>query len=162
MRVAPRADAAAMMLRRTVAVVALAAAAWAALPAIEWCPFTWLECVESAGATCGSAASGVACEIPCARTSDCNAGASCAIPCDPTPDPLPIGDRAWCVHPALEAIAVRATDAPLPAVLPGLLPAPIEDPAPAVAALAASDRALLPPVLIAPHAPPLSRAPPRA
>jgi hypothetical protein len=147
-------------------VIALASAAWAALPSLEWCPFTWLDCVESAqnetecapsGTPCEAAGPAARCELPCEAA---GSGRSCAIPCDPTADPLPFGDRAWCIHPALDAITVRSVDAPPPALQPGIVPAPLEAPMPAAATIAAQDRAVLPPVLMAPHAPPQSRAPP--
>ena len=134
-------------------VLALASAAWAALPSLEWCPFTWLECVESAQNETACLPGAVPCEAA-------GSGGTCAIPCDPTADPLPFGDRAWCIHPALDAVTVRPVDAPPPALQPGIVPAPLDASMPATATIAAQDRAVLPPVLVAPHAPPQSRAPP--
>ncbi len=169
-----RADNPGMMLRRLprrVAPLALVLALWTALPSVEWCPFSWADFVAGATTESTTCESGAACDPVCARMmSGTNSGGACAtqktatcpLPCDPSPDPLPFGDRAWCVHPPVDALVVSTLHIDPPAALPALatLVPPLVVPPPAASAPRAITTVFQSPVLLAPHAPPLGRAPP--
>ena len=167
-------------LSRRVAPLMLGLAVWMALPSLEWCPFTWAECRESCDAqsepvaceiapscdpicnatmSCGTALPDAECAAPTTETSD---AASCPLPCDPTPDTGPAGDRAWCVHPPVEALVAVSIEIQPPAPAPTLaLLAPSIDLEPPLAESARVVTTVFqPPILVAPHAPPLGRAPP--
>jgi hypothetical protein len=152
-----------------------ALALWAGLPSLEWCPLSWDDCRAlcerseqpvcaavraSAGAPCAAAGAIVADEGICGSSAEgCAEAAGCAIPCDPVADPVPFGDRAWCVRPPLEGVPSRDIEMPSPEALPAETVEPLPQPAPPVSAALLDERAVLHPALVA-HAPPLSRAPP--
>lgn len=150
---------------RTLALSGLFAAAIAALPSFQWCPlprWTAAASEESAqppacepatsvcqGASCGSE-SAAACEPE-------------ATPfCDRFPDPLPLGDKLWCIQPPVTAVLAKtlALDAPEPAAPLAVLVAPPVLEVPAVASRASATPVPRPPHPRGSHAPPQPRAPP--
>jgi len=186
---------------RRVAPLGLGLALWAALPSLEWCPFSWQQCHEKLDL--GSAAVGVAaaCDLGEAAAhklgntdacDGCTATAHTAsstressptrtasasspkatphrgvsartvLPCDPEPDPTPLGDRSYCIHPPADGVAPRTVDVTTP-----LAPAPHAVatrapvvPAPPARVVARTRRQAPSPAVALPHTPPQSRAPP--
>jgi hypothetical protein len=155
---------------RTVAAGGLLAACIAALPSFEWCPLP-----QWTAAACEALAMGAA-SAPdeggnCAReTRACAAEGSVACEtapapfCDRFPDPIPFGDKLWCIRPPVTAIVAKtlALDAPEPVAPLAVLVAPPVLEVPEVARRAAATPAPRPPSLVASHAPPQPRAPPSA
>jgi hypothetical protein len=137
----------------------LALAVYAALPSIEWCPIRWADCdfmCEAAAACDGTQSES------CAAPASCSGENACALPCDASPDPVPLGDRAWCIHPPVDGLVARDLLLPLPSLGAGLaiVPESVLAPAPPPAARCRVAGAARSPVLAAAHAPPLARAPP--
>lgn len=186
---------------RRVAPVGLGLALWAALPSLEWCPYSWQECRELFGVSVAQAKTGMVCdETPghptgsqecdgcssaprasratrdkestalastaaatpsAAKSARRNAG-RLSLPCDPDPDPTPLGDRSYCLHPPNEVVAPRTVDVSAPKlVVPHATPvkAPAV-PTPAVRAVARTRKQAPSPSVAIPQAPPQSRAPP--
>jgi hypothetical protein len=148
--------------------LALGLALWASLPSFEWCPFTWEECRNSCttaaassgcAAECGAVPAGACGPIDCATRN-----ALRVVPCDPEPDPIPFGDRAWCIHAPIDGVPIRGLDlSPLDAGK--LIYAAVEAPRLRPPVRATRERleiATACPAFHAPHAPPQSRAPPSA
>jgi hypothetical protein len=156
---------------RSSATIGLLAAAFAALPSLDWCPLReWTaiacEALES-NATCGSSRTTCDADLPsCAREASCDgASALCKEPlCDPDPDPLPFGDRLWCIRPPVIAIGAKADplSGPEPCATFALLPSPPDLLPPAIVPLARPAPLPRPPLLRGAHAPPQPRAPPAA
>ena len=140
----------------------------ASLPSLEWCPFTWEQCASSCvtvvaapacAAECGAAPSESCGPIACATRN-----ALRVLPCDPEPDPIPFGDRAWCIHAPIDGVPVRGLDLPSNDAgqpIYGAVDAPRLHP-PVPAAHLGPERATACPAHRAPHGPPQSRAPPSA
>jgi hypothetical protein len=149
---------------RSFALGGLLAAAIAALPSFQWCA------LPQAAVACETPAQPSACEP---ATSACE-GASCgsdgtvdcepeATPfCDRFPDPLPAGDRLWCIQPPVIAVPAKtlALDAPESVAPLAVLVAPPVLDVPAAASRAATPPAHGPPNRRESHAPPQPRAPP--
>jgi hypothetical protein len=135
---------AAARLPRRFAPLTLGLAFWYALPALDWCPLSWDEC----RAACEEAPAGAT---------------ACALPCDPEPDPIPAGDRAWCIRALADGLPARAPALSSPDAHIGFAAiaerAPLEPPRRARLDFARAKAR--PPTLASPHAPPQSRAPPR-
>lgn len=136
---------------RALSVAGLLAASAAALPSLEWCPLAdWLAARCDDVAACGTG--GMDCDPARAPL------------CDRVSDPIPMGDRLWCVRPPATALAAKTDD--LPAPRPSMPLADTDDTlilAPVTAV--ARDRfgpEPGPPTLRAPHGPPRPRAPPVA
>ncbi len=175
---------------RRAAPFALGLALWTALPGIEWCSITWEQCRAhcATAAASGHGAAPIACEAApgaascrtaeraeaavrglgiactpavtaCAATND-----GCARPCDPASGPAPPGDRAWCIHPPVNALLVRQLELPSPASAPllAIQEAYLDPQSRTRTAVRLEPDRLRSPVLAAPHAPPLARAPPLA
>ncbi|NOT33070.1 MAG: hypothetical protein HOP12_02755 [Candidatus Eisenbacteria bacterium] len=124
--------------------LALLLSLFMALPAIEWCPFSWSEC-----------------DVACASSPSCSGPSRCGVA--PTAAaPIPQGDRAWCVHRPLEGLLARDVELTQPAATATLAEwferESLE--APRITAVAWERRPLSVPVRLRPHAPPLARAPP--
>ena len=157
---------------RSTATIGLLVAAFAALPSLEWCAFrdwTAIACEALAGADAACASGLPACDVAraaCTTEAACDeASAPCAEPlCDPEPDPLPFGDRLWCIHPPVTAITAKADPlaGPAPCAAFAWLPSPPDLAPPAVVTLARPGPLPLPPLLRGAHAPPRPRAPPAA
>ncbi len=135
---------------RAFAAAAVLAAAGAALPSLDWCPMeAWVA---------------AACEIAC-ETAPTRAGeAPRARPCDPQPDPIPFGDRVWCIRPPVTALLARADGLPEPqssTPVVDLVERVVLTP-PTASARARSGPGPGPPVLRVPHGPSQARAPPIA
>ncbi len=136
-------------------------ALWAGLPSLEWCPFTWDDC----RASCETTEAAVACAAQDREAaSACETERAPLLPCDPDPDPVPLGDRAWCIHAPIDGVPARGIE--LAAVDAGPILAEIVEmvrvqPAPAGVS-ERRDNTVTCPALHAPHAPPQSRAPPQA
>lgn len=85
-----------------------------------------------------------------------------SLPCDPDPDPTPLGDRSYCLHPPNEVVAPRIVDVVAPKIATPHA-APVKAtvvPPPAVRAVARTRKQAPSPSVALPHAPPQSRAPP--
>lgn len=166
------------------ATLALGLSLWMALPSLEWCPFRWdactASCTDADVVACGTPlaaceiAGDAACETAGAPSCGSSTATRCAAgpdaasnppgACDASPDPLPLGDRAYCVHPPVDGLLVApvALDPPgAAALLATLAPAPSLQP-PAFTPAPATAPRLRPPPLADPHAPPNPRAPPAA
>lgn len=161
---------------RPTASLALMLSLVASLPSLEWCPFPSCDRARSCEATAVTAGASCPAAIACAAAPECSAAGTgrtddarpctaknvTGLPCDADPDPIPFGDRVWCIHPPVEGVVARDIDLPLPdasawlatLVRPVDLDVPCPRPKPRV------ERAPRSPVLALPHAPPLSRAPP--
>ena len=154
---------------RSFAVAGFLAAAVAALPSLEWCPLAGMassgcELLPRARHSATAASSEEAYEA----TTTCESPLACAamhsLACDREPDPLPIGDRVWCIRPPWSALVTRADDVPAPhasaplavLVVPKVLTPPL------ALRRARSGAELRPPTLSEAHAPPQPRAPPHA
>ena len=157
---------------RALGTAGLLAAALAALPSLEWCPLAdWVARACDSAVNCTDPAA-TACAV---ETQDaCGAGPTGATPaacpraswpaCDPEADPLPIGDRLWCVQPPVIALVERADalPAPEPFALFAELAAPPALSPPASVVRAGFAPEARPPALREAHAPPQPRAPPAA
>jgi hypothetical protein len=143
----------------------LALASYAALPSLEWCPFRWSECA----AACDVAAlpGCPRADAPCERVTACSSEPACAgapASCDPEQGPIPLDERAWCIHPPFDGVVVRdiGLQEPSASGFPAI-PVPLVDlDVPRAPPDRTLERTPLPPALAARHAPPLSRAPPSA
>lgn len=153
---------------RAFALGGLLAAAIAALPSFQWCPLpqsTAVAC-ETPAAADGPAA----CEPATSACQSTSCASESAVACEPEatplcdrfPDPLPVGDKLWCVQPPVIAVLAKtlALDAPESAAPLAMLVAPPVLDVPAVASRAAAPPALRPPNPRGSHAPPQPRAPP--
>ncbi len=152
------------------AAAGLLAAAIAALPSLDWCPLgDWraVACEVRAEAItpCGSRDAAYAVDAPPCASAESHAAACAREPfCDPEPDPLPWGDRLWCIRPPVSALGAKADPLATPgpsssfalAVDPPVLPPPL------VVTLARAAPLPQPPHLREAHAPPQPRAPPAA
>lgn len=135
---------------RAFAVAAALAALAAALPSLDWCPMdSWVA---------------EACETPatCEVAQPCTGASGDAWPCDREPDPLPAGDRMWCIRPPVTALVARMDLLPEPRPLTPFaeLVAPLVLAPPAVCARERPGPVPGPPVLRVPHGPPQARVPP--
>ena len=139
---------------RTLAPLAIALAAWAALPSLEWCPLSWKQCraacesapVAAANAGCDEMSEcGV--DTGCGGMSECGGAPTASTPlCDPVPDQnLPFGDRAWCIHPPVDGVPSRGIEMPAPSsgavfALPASARDPVELPGTRIPRLAFAPR----------------------
>lgn len=166
---------------RSYALAGLLAASVAALPSLEWCPLAAMAsttCVllPRAIPPASAAPNQSACEAAnrCDGANACQAANTCESPlacaamnslaCDREPDPLPVGDRVWCIRPPWSALTVRADDMPAPRASTPLatLVAPLVVAPPSTLARARFGEDPRPPTLRVAHAPPQPRAPPCA
>ncbi len=142
---------------RAFAVAAALAALAAALPSLDWCPMdSWVAGACETAARCASTS--IACETPPA----CAVAAGDAWTCDREPDPLPVGDRVWCIRPPVTALVARAdlVPEPQPSTPFAELVAPLVLQPPPPRGRERSAGGPGPPVLRDPHGPPQARAPP--
>lgn len=152
---------------RSFALAGLLAAAIASLPTFQWCPlpqWTAIACEESAQPPAREPATS-ACEPASCGSEGAVACEPEATPfCDRFPDPIPAGDKLWCIQPPVIAVLAKtpALDAPDQAAPLAVLVAPPVLDVPAVASRAAGTPAPRPPNLRGSHAPPQPRAPPVA
>jgi hypothetical protein len=153
---------------RSFALGGLLAAAIAALPSFQWCPLP--QWTAAACETSATADGPVACELATSAGEGAGCGSGGAFACEPEatpfcdrfPDPIPAGDKLWCVQPPVIAVLAKtlALDAPESAAPLAILVAPPVLDVPAVASRAAAPPALRPPNRRGSHAPPQPRAPP--
>jgi hypothetical protein len=156
-------------LARVSATLGLLAGVLAALPSLDWCPLTeWTaiacEARAEAAPTC---AADFACAVATsdhAREASCgDAPRGCATPlCDPEPDPLPMGDRLWCIQAPVTAVGAKAESLAAPGPTFALLVSPPALTPPTVVAVAQATSLPRPPLLRGAHSPPQPRAPPAA
>lgn len=153
------------------AAITLLAATVAALPSLDWCPRR-----DGADATCeatvrSASASASRDAMPCpGGATTCASGQpdACDAPgwpsCEVEPDPLPAGDKFWCIRPPATAIVAKLVplDAPEASAALAVLAMPPALAPPAVVATTPIAHAPRPPTLRAAHAPPQPRAPPAA
>jgi hypothetical protein len=115
---------------------AIALSLWTALPSVETCSITGLECANACDEAAASKRAVRVATCPMGTTS---AGAACATSCDRKPEPVRIAgrtarqaivpaanaqgdpqqdpitsDRAWCIQPAAPAVPVKAASISLP------------------------------------------------
>lgn len=166
-------------------VITLVLSVWTALPTVETCWISGVECASACeetaatkravrAATCPMAgAGGAACATSCDRKPEpvriagrtarqaMVPAATTATPGDPQQDPI-TSDRAWCIQPAAPAVQVKAASISLPLAplwFANITEASvIQRPLRAVGEWAR--RKAPPPKSADPGAPPLSRAPP--
>lgn len=121
---------------------------WMALPAFQWCSTTSL-CRAGMGVECESASNDFAMS-PCPLDGECPVSGS--------------GDSGlWCVGPHADGLTPREIIAPpLDVAMPFEASADPAPPAPLISRIRPESRAGLCPGVNAPHAPPLTRAPPLA